>query len=111
MGRLHQPSAGGAADRHATLLLALRQAVLESPGQTDTATRIAAASAGSMPEPAASYAAKVRDHSYRITDGDLEALTTAGLSQDKIFELTVAAAVGAAFRSLDAGMRAMQGEG
>jgi alkylhydroperoxidase family enzyme len=59
----------------------------------------------------ASYVAKVRDHSYRIADGDVSALTAAGLTEDEIFELTVAAAVGAALRVLNAGMRAMRREG
>jgi hypothetical protein len=111
MGQLHQSNVGGAAERHVTMLSALRRAVLELPGDTDPATRTAAANGGPLPEPTASYVAKVRDHSYRITDGDLEALTTAGLSEDKIFELTVAAAIGAASRSLGAGMRAMRGDG
>ncbi len=101
----------GATKRRAALLPALRRAVLESPGQTEPAERVAAAEGRSLPEPTASYVAKVRDHSYRITDGDVEALTSAGLSQDQIFELTVAAAVGAAFRSLNAGVRAMRGDG
>jgi hypothetical protein len=111
MGRLHQSSFGRADERHLKLLSALRRAVLESPGHSDPAARAAAASGGPLPEPTASYVAKVRDRSYRVTVGDLGALTTAGLSEDEIFELTVAAAVGAALRRLDAGMQAMRGDG
>jgi alkylhydroperoxidase family enzyme len=51
----------------------------------------------------------VRDRSYRITDTDLARLTKAGLSDDDIFEVTIAAAVGAALQRLDAGMRAVGG--
>ena len=56
-----------------------------------------------------SYATLVRDRSYRITDTDLAQLSAAGLSDDDIFEVTVAAAVGAALRRLDAGIRAVRG--
>jgi alkylhydroperoxidase family enzyme len=93
-------------DRHATAVDALRRAVFESPGSTEPASRAAAGSAGELPEPLGSYAAKVRDQSYRITDSDFAALTAAGLSDDAIFEITIAAAVGAALRRLEAGMRA-----
>jgi hypothetical protein len=72
-------------------------------------TRSAAASGGSLPEPWPSYAASVRDHSYRVTGTDIERLTAAGHSEDEIFEITVSAAVGAALLSLDAGMRALRG--
>jgi hypothetical protein len=92
------------------MLGALRMAVLESPGQTSSEIRTAA-SKGSLPEPMGEYVAKVRDQSYRITDNDIDALQAAGHSEDEIFEITVAAAVGAAFRSLDAGMRAMRAQG
>jgi hypothetical protein len=93
------------------LLAALRRAVLQSPGQTDRAIRTAAASGGFLSEPVGAYVAKVRDQSYRITASDIEELATAGLSEDQIFEITVAAALGAACRSLDAGLRALRGEG
>jgi len=53
-----------------------------------------------------SYSALVREASYRITDEDIAGLTTAGHSEDDIFELTVAAAVEAALRSYDAGQGA-----
>jgi hypothetical protein len=35
-------------------------------------------------------------------------LTAAGLSEDEVFEITVATAVGAALRGLDTGMRVLQ---
>ena len=111
MSRLSsRSSVGRPEERHRARLLALRLAVLESPAYTDPTTRTAAASGGFLPEPTASYIAKVREQSYRITDRDMNALRTAGLSEDAIFELTVAAAVGAALRRLDAGMRAMRVE-
>jgi hypothetical protein len=50
------------------------------------------------------------DASYRITDANFTALKAAGYGEDEIFELTVAAALGASLRHLDAGMRAVREE-
>jgi alkylhydroperoxidase family enzyme len=55
----------------------------------------------------ASYLAKVRTGAYAVTDADVEALEAAGLTEDEIFEQTVAAVVGEGFRRLDAAMRAI----
>ena len=97
-------------DRHAAAVEALRRAVFESPGSTEPVVRAAAGTAGGeLPSVVASYATLVRDQSYRITDTDLARLSAAGLSDDDIFEVTVAAAVGAALRRLDAGIRAVRG--
>jgi alkylhydroperoxidase family enzyme len=93
---------------HAGLLGALRRAVLELPAHTDPATRAAAAGGEPLPEPMGSYLEKVRDQSWRIGDDDIAGLRAAGLTEDQIFELTVAAALGAATRSLDAGLRAVR---
>jgi alkylhydroperoxidase family enzyme len=46
----------------------------------------------------------VRDASYKITDTDIDRLTAAGYTEDQIFEVTVAAAVGAALSCFDAGL-------
>jgi hypothetical protein len=45
-----------------------------------------------------------------VTNADIGQLTAAGHSQDEIFEITVAAALGTALRSLNAGLRAVRGE-
>jgi hypothetical protein len=100
---------GDPTDRHAAAVDALRHAVFESRGSTEPAVRYAAGSGDKLPEPLGSYAAKVRDQSYRIADTDFAGLTTAGLSDDAIFEITIAAAVGGALQRLDAGMRAVRG--
>lgn len=99
-----------AADRHAERVAALRRAVFDSDAVTDRATRAVAATGGELPDPLGSYLSKVREASYRITDGDVDALHAAGHSDEEIFELTVAAALGAALRSRDAGLRALRGE-
>ena len=48
------------------------------------------------------YLAKVRAHAYKVTDAEVEALKAAGLSEDEIFEQTVAAAISEGLRRLDA---------
>lgn len=85
----------------------LRPAVLDAPATTDPALRTAAASGGPLPEPWQSYATTVRDASYKITGTDIDRLTAAGHTEDQIFEVTVAAAVGAALHSFDSGRRAL----
>jgi alkylhydroperoxidase family enzyme len=60
--------------------------------------------AGTPPAPSvlAPYLTKVAECAYRVTDADVEALTAAGLSEDEIFEQTVAAAISQGLRRLDA---------
>ena len=61
-----------------------------------------------VPPAASAYIDTVRRHAYRVTDAQVEALRDAGLSEDEVFELTVAAAVGAGLARLEAGLGAMQ---
>jgi AhpD family alkylhydroperoxidase len=100
-------SGAATGDRHERLVTSLRTAVFDSPGKTDPAPRRAAAGGDPADAPWAAYASKVRDSSYLVTDTDIADLIAAGLSEDEIFEITAAAAVGAALRSLDAGRRAV----
>ncbi|EID79206.1 MULTISPECIES: hypothetical protein [Rhodococcus] len=85
----------------------LRHSVLNRPAVTDPGLRIAAAAGDPLPEPWQAYAAMVRDASYAITDTDIGRLLAAGPTEDQVFEVTVAAAVGAALESFDAGMSAL----
>jgi len=96
-------------DRHTAAVERLGRAVFKSAGSTDPAVRAAAGSGGDLPEPLGSYAALVREQSYRISDADFARLTATGLGDDAIFEITISAAVGAALQRLDAGMRAVRG--
>ena len=59
------------------------------------------------PEAMGGYLQKVRLHAYRITDADVDALRAAGLSDDDIFEQTVAAAIAAGLERLAAAERAI----
>ena len=47
------------------------------------------------------YLAKVHTRAYTITDAELEGLKAAGLSEDEIFEQTVAVAIHEGLRRLD----------
>ena len=53
------------------------------------------------------YLEKVRRHAYRITDTDVDTLRDAGLSDDQIFEHTVAVAIQAGLDRLDSAERAI----
>ena len=59
------------------------------------------------PEVMAAYLAKVRDRAYTVTDDDIEALKAAGLTEDEIFEQTVATAIGQGLRRFDAAQDAI----
>jgi len=100
--------AGGEHVDHGDLVANLRHAVLEAPAVTSPELRVAAATGTSIAEPWQSYTAKVRESSYRVTGADIERLTSAGHTEDEIFEITVAAATGAALRSFDAGRCAIE---
>jgi alkylhydroperoxidase family enzyme len=54
-----------------------------------------------LPEPAQRYVDKVHRHAYRVVDADVEVLRDAGWSEEAIFELTIAAALGAGLRRLE----------
>jgi hypothetical protein len=53
------------------------------------------------------YLEKVRRDATSVTDADVEGLLAAGLSEDEVFEQTVAVAVGAGLERLDAGLRVL----
>ena len=79
---------------------ALRRAVLER----------AAGTRDGVPPELTTYVDTVARHAYKVTDQDVAALQAAGHSDDGIFEITVAAAVGAAMHRLERGMAALRGE-
>ena len=93
--------------KYAVKLRDLHERLIERVGTLDPAVRRAAAKGAGVPEPLAPFVDKVRRQAYTVTDGDVEGLRAAGYSEDQIFELTVAAAYGAARKRLDAGLAAM----
>jgi hypothetical protein len=96
-----------ATDRHRDRLDALATAILDGPGVLPPATRQAAAGNRGVPEPYASYVDTIHRHAYRITDATVAGLVEAG-SDDDVFEVSVAAAYGAARTRLDAGLEALR---
>jgi alkylhydroperoxidase family enzyme len=77
-------------------LAELRHHVVDGPGELDRRVREAAFAGERVPDEASSYVDKVRRHAYKVTDEDVGALRSAGWSEEAIFELTVATALGAA---------------
>jgi AhpD family alkylhydroperoxidase len=77
----------------------LRHSVLEAPAVTSVDLRQAAATGDPWPP----YATNVREASYKITDDDVRQLVDNGHTEEEIFEVTVAAAVGAALRACEVG--------
>ena len=63
--------------------------------------RATVASAPPAPEAMDGYLRKVHERAYTVGDGDVDALKAAGLSEDEIFEQTVAAAISEGLRRLD----------
>ena len=58
--------------------------------------------------PLESYLDKVRTRAYTITDADVQAVKDAGVSEDEIFERTVAVAVEEGRRRLTAAERVIK---
>jgi alkylhydroperoxidase family enzyme len=60
-----------------------------------------ASAAPAAPAVMDAYLAKVRERASTVVDRDVEALKAAGLSEDEIFESTVAVAIREGLRRLD----------
>ncbi|MGH3657073.1 MAG: carboxymuconolactone decarboxylase family protein [Micromonosporaceae bacterium] len=94
--------------RYASHVAGIRSSVFDSPGETPPELRAAAGNGAEVPPRWRSYVAKVREKSYQVTDADIEDLKTSGCTEDEILEMTIAAAVGPALHSFDAGYAAIQ---
>ena len=97
-----------ALDRHRAKLEALGAAILDGRGVVPPEVRRAAARRDRAPEPYAEYVDTIHRHAYRVTDRMVVGLAEAGASDDEVFEISVAAAYGAARARLDAGLRALR---
>lgn len=64
-----------------------------------------------IPDQLDSYADTVIRHAYMVADADMERLKAAGYSDDQVFEVTVAAAVGAGVSRLERALRLLKEEG
>lgn len=93
-------------DPHAELRDAVLRRVLSGDGETSPALRHAAASNAGVPGDLQTLVARVHAHAYRVTDDDVSAGVRA-YGEDAMFEVIVAAALGASRYRLDAGLRAL----
>jgi alkylhydroperoxidase family enzyme len=93
-------------ERHRSLWQALEESVLRTDGHTAPALRQAAAACAELPPHLTALVEKIHRHAYRVTDEDLASLR-AQHSEDELFEIIVAAALGAAAARLQAGLRAL----
>lgn len=106
--------------RYEAFTKAIKDTVVSGPGHTPSelrqavmarAARLAGSRSGApAPAPFGSYVDKVAQHAYKVTDADVAALKSAGNSDDVLFEVTAAAALGAALGRLERGMAALRGE-
>ncbi len=106
-------------ERYRELTARLKKAVLAGPGVTEPALRQAvhdyAAHPGDIVPPEVppalhEYVRKVARQAHTVTDEDMAALRQAGVSQDTLYEITVAAALGAGLGRLQRGLAALEGE-
>jgi hypothetical protein len=98
-------------DPHRHRLDLLESAILAGPGVVPRDTRTAAADNDGVPDPYTTYVDTIHRHAYRITDATVAGLGEAGVDDDAIFEVSVAAAYGAARSRLDAGLAALRSAG
>ena len=94
-------------DRKRAAYQALADRILTGPGTTSAAHRASAfASAGIAPavDP---LLTKVANRPTHITDADYATAKAAGFTDDQLFELVIAAAVGRSARMYDAGLAAL----
>lgn len=91
------------------LLAALRHAVLDGPGSTPSRVRhaVAEAKVEELNHELREYVETLREHAWRSTDEQVRALLAVGWVEDQVYELTVAVALGAGGRRVDAGLAAL----
>jgi len=92
----------------AELFEKLRRNVVDGPGELDPRVRRAAFAGDDVPASAAAYVEKVRAHAYKVTDEDVAALRAAGWTEEAIFELTIATALGAGLSRREKARAAMR---
>lgn len=86
---------------------ALLRRVLEGDGEASPSERRAAFHNSGLSEPLSSLVDKVATCAWQITDEDIDAAKSSGLSEDQIFEIVVCAAVGQSTRQYDAALAAL----
>lgn len=93
-------------DPHANLRDRVLNRVLLGAGDVETSVREAAARDAGVPADLQPLIDKVHRHAYKVTDDDIAAAQKK-YGDDKMFEIVVSAALGAANQRLQAGLRAL----
>jgi hypothetical protein len=86
---------------------ALVDRVLNAAGRTSAEQRAQAFSNADMPPPLGTLISKVATRPTTVTDADFAAAKAAGFTEDQLFELVIAAAVGQSARLYEAGLAAL----
>jgi hypothetical protein len=87
---------------------ALASRILEGEGKASSSDRRAAFNNSGLAEPAATLVDKVAKNAYRVTDEDIAAARDSGLSEDRVFEIVVCAAIGEATRQYDTALASLE---
>src|SRR5690349_14046854 len=107
-------------ERHSQNLQAIVEAILNTPGATDSTTRQAifaqvaalggqpASQAPEVPAPLAALVERIARHAPEITDEEIAAVLQAGFSEDALFEITISAAVGAGYARWQRGLSVLK---
>lgn len=93
-------------DPHAALRDRVIARVLDGEGETAPALRKSVADNHGVPADLQQLVEKIHRHAYRVTDDDI-ARAQASYGDDKMFEIVVSAALGAARQRLMAGIKAL----
>jgi alkylhydroperoxidase family enzyme len=87
---------------------ALVARIVEGAGHASNTQRRAAFDNAGLEAPLSALVEKVAKHAHKVTDDDIAAVRTFGLSEDQIFEIVVCAAVGQAIRQHDNALAALE---
>jgi alkylhydroperoxidase family enzyme len=82
----------------------LLERLLSQAGRLEPALRRAAATGGELPAPLRAWVDKVVRHAWTCVDDDVAALKAVGYDEDQIYEVTIAAAMGAATSRMERGL-------
>jgi hypothetical protein len=87
-------------------------AILTQPAETEQHVRRAVlettrTGAGQVPEVFRKLVDKIAERPWTVSDEDFVELLAAGYSEGQLYEVTLAAALGAGLRRFDAGLRAL----
>lgn len=86
---------------------ALVDRVLHGAGKASQEQRAQAFSDAGVPAPLQALVSKVATRPTQVTDADFAVAKAAGFSEDQLFELVIAAAVGQSARLYEAGLAAL----